>query len=95
LEGVGVERNYEEALKWFLTAAQACNNSARLNIGIIYATGRGIPRSDVHAYAWWLIAAEDGHQKALEYLGRIEAGMSLDQIKAGKDESIRLHQTCN
>lgn len=39
--GLGVPRNYEEALFWFQKAANLGNSSAQYNIGNLYCWGKG------------------------------------------------------
>jgi len=50
------EQNYTEAARWFHKAAEQGNASAQLNLGGMYAKGRGVPRDHTLAYMWTLIA---------------------------------------
>ena len=34
---------------------------AQHNLGLMYANGEGVPQDDVLAYAWWNLAAAQGH----------------------------------
>jgi hypothetical protein len=51
-----------------LIAAEAGNIDAQFRLGIAYATGRGVPRDDRQAIAWFEKAATGGHQGAVQQL---------------------------
>ena len=58
---------------------------AQLNLGFMYANGRGVPEDDREAVKWYRAAAEQGHASAqgalgdLYYLGR---GVPEDYVKS-------------
>ena len=41
-------------------AADQGDASAQFNLGLMYATGRGVPQDAVEAVAWWFKAATKG-----------------------------------
>jgi TPR repeat protein len=45
-------------------AAEAGNIDAQFRVGIAYMTGRGVPRDDPQAIAWFRKAAAGGHEGA-------------------------------
>jgi hypothetical protein len=53
--------DYEQALKWFHRAADQGNAEAQARIGMMYHTGRGVPRDDAEAARWYLLAANGGY----------------------------------
>ena len=67
--GVGVSRNYKEALNWYIKAQEGCiqydarnmcsvSDLARYRIGKMYEKGRGVPQDDVTALDWYIKAAK-------------------------------------
>lgn len=81
----GVERNYEEAVRWYqLASAGPDNATANKNLGLCYANGWGVEKNEKKAFEHFLKASEGGEQRsdyhlAVCYLqGR---GVSQDQAK--------------
>ena len=59
-QGLGVEKNEEEAVKWYRKAAEQNDPDAQTNLGLMYAQGRGIARDYQEAMKWYVKAAEKG-----------------------------------
>jgi TPR repeat protein len=56
-EGLGVKRDFATACRWWGRAAmQGESSAAARNFGKCHLTGTGVPRSEVDALTWWLIA---------------------------------------
>jgi TPR repeat protein len=68
-EGLGVERNYAQAAKWFRDAAEVGYPPAMQNLATLYRDGKGVPRSDVEAIAWYRKAAAKGNPQAINAMG--------------------------
>ena len=49
--------------------AEAGDTEAQYNLGLRYATGKGVQQDDAEAVAWYHQAAEQGHAKAQTRLG--------------------------
>jgi TPR repeat protein len=49
--------------------ANAGDAVAQYNLGLMYATGEGVPQDDAQAVTWFRQAAEQGHAGALNNLG--------------------------
>ena len=56
-----------------LTAAADGDAQAQFNLGLRYTTGRGVPRNDREAVAWYRKAAEQGNALAQQNLERMSA----------------------
>lgn len=69
--GIGVERDFEQALVWIRQAADKGLAVAQYLLATRYAGGVGIDRDDYQAVLWYLKAAEQGHAKALFRLGKL------------------------
>lgn len=68
-EGIGVEQNGSQAVKWYRKAAERGNGSAMNNLGTMYHTGRGIDQSYTQAAEWYHRAAAVGNAMAMNSLG--------------------------
>ena len=62
--GLGVKRDYKEAVKWFESAAEAGYPDAQRNFGDMYQYGRGVPQDYYKAFIWYFAASQQGHETA-------------------------------
>ncbi len=74
-KGHGVEKSFEQAAEWYEKAALAGDPASQYNLGILYASGKGVPLDDVYAYAWLSVAQASG-QSSNDVLEMMEGGMS-------------------
>jgi predicted transglutaminase-like cysteine proteinase len=61
------------------------NVAGQLNLGFLYATGRGVPRNHAEAAKWWRDAADQGSARAhsnLRLIYRMDWGALRDQAEA-------------
>ena len=49
-------KDYATALRLWRPLAERGNADAQSNLGVMYATGRGVPKNNVLAYMWFNIA---------------------------------------
>lgn len=68
LNGQGVTRDYNEAVKWFRLAAEQCYSEAQYNLAIMYKLGQGVEQNDTEVIKWFQAAAEQGHGNAQNLL---------------------------
>ncbi|MDG0982686.1 MAG: tetratricopeptide repeat protein [Tateyamaria sp.] len=61
--------DYDSALLWFTPLAEKGNASAQTNLGVMYRTGKGVPKDYAEAVEWYRLAAEQGHASAQTNLG--------------------------
>ena len=54
---------------WVHPAAEQGHAEAQFYLGVMYATGRGVPQNDAKAVAWFRLAAEQSHAGAQRNLG--------------------------
>jgi TPR repeat protein/tetratricopeptide (TPR) repeat protein len=74
LEGVGVSKDVEKAVRWFLKAAEQGLALAQWSLGNRYARGEGVDLDLGAAARWYSRAAEQGDagsQRALDQLARL------------------------
>jgi TPR repeat protein/transglutaminase-like putative cysteine protease len=79
--GRGVERNYTEAIRWFLMAAEQSDPYSQSHLGYLYEKGLGAARDENVAAKWYARAAElgDGYGQArLASLYRDGRGVAQD-----------------
>jgi TPR repeat protein len=86
-DGYGAPKNYAEACKWYLKAAEQGYARAQSNLGIMYADGAGVPRDYVQAYMWVNLAAAQGYTPAKDRLSELEAKMTREQIAKAQELS--------
>jgi serine/threonine protein kinase/TPR repeat protein len=85
LQGEGVERNDQEAVRLFRKAADQGDNDAQLRLGDMYAKGRGVPQNNFHAYVWYSVAARAGNPTAKIHQERFAAMLQAVEVQqAGK-----------
>ncbi len=56
--GLGGERDYAAAARWYRMAAEQGDARARTYLGVMYSEGLGVPRDDVAAQHWFEKATE-------------------------------------
>jgi uncharacterized protein len=67
--GLGVEKDNGEAVKWFSKAAEQGSSEAQCFLGDMYAKGMGVIKDEVMAANLISMAAKQGHPEAQAYLG--------------------------
>lgn len=79
--------DYTQAFKWYRKAAEQGNASAQVNLGAMYAEGRGVPQDFREALSWYHKAAKQGDDAAAFNLGVMYVegqGVARDLRKAMK-----------
>ncbi|MFT5134450.1 MAG: TPR repeat protein [Gammaproteobacteria bacterium] len=82
LNGIGVEKNYAKALKWYRKAALHGVPEAQHSMGFIYAEGLGTAPVLSSALKWYRLAAEQGLSQAqfnLAYMYENGIGIRRDE----------------
>ena len=87
LHGKGVEKNDNEAIKWYRKSAEQGEAIAQNNLGAMYAYGEGVEQNYNEAVKWYRKSAEQGYARALTNLGFMYAngeGVEQDYKEAVK-----------
>ena len=74
-EGIGTEKNEEEALKWFLSAANKKHIDAEFYVGLMYLkinSQAQNPQYEEEVIKWWKLAAEHGSEQAKYWIKVID-----------------------
>ena len=77
--------DYATAVRGFLVHAEQGDATAQSNLGLMYATGRGVLKDEAEAVRWYRLAAEQGHDSAQWSLGVMYAtgeGVLKDEAEA-------------
>jgi TPR repeat protein/transglutaminase-like putative cysteine protease len=83
--GRGVERDYGEALRWFLLAAEQGDAYSESELADLYDKGHGVARDEKRAAEWYAKAAEHNHthsQACLATMYRDGRGVVQDYERA-------------
>ena len=72
--------DYATALRELRPLAEQGFANAQANLGFMYAYGRGVPESLVHAFAWWNLAAGQGVKRAAQNMDIARNRMTAEQI---------------
>lgn len=83
--GVGVDQDYLNAIKWFEKASEKENPEAQYNLAYAYSQGLGVKRDPVKAEHYYSLAAKGEGKYSLMYLGvkyRDGVGVEKDVAKA-------------
>ena len=75
--------DFEQAFKWYLSAARNGSRQAQHRLGTLYARGQGVRKSLVESYAWCKVAAFQHSRCARRKLSCIERHMTWDQVRRG------------
>ena len=80
-----VNRDYETALRLFRLAADQGDANGQFMLGVMYATGQGIPQNYAEAVKWYRLATDQGSADAQYNLGGMYAtgqGVQQDYVSA-------------
>ena len=83
--GEGVEKNYNDAVKWLKLAAEAGDADAQNRLGVRYERGQGIELDTAEAVKWFAKSANQDHTKALVNLAimyKDGTGIQQDYLKS-------------
>ncbi|KAG0283240.1 hypothetical protein BGZ97_008620, partial [Linnemannia gamsii] len=87
LDGLTVSQDYEQAMHWFLKAAEQGNGDAQTFIGFMHENGKGVPQDLYKAALWYAKASEQGYAYGHYSLGvmyRDGQGAPKDEAKAAE-----------
>lgn len=86
--GSGVARDEQEAVHWYLKAADQGDAEAQFLLGQMYAGGRGVARDETQASQWFRKASESTDADSLNGLSWFLATSTDDTIRDGTNALI-------
>ncbi|KIZ41801.1 MULTISPECIES: tetratricopeptide repeat protein [Rhodopseudomonas] len=75
-------RQLPQAIDSFRKAANKGSSSAMVELGVIYATGNGLPKDEAQARALFERAAEAGNPRGVSNLAALSGGAPSDPVRA-------------
>ena len=90
--GTGVDVDFKKAEK--LIRASALNNlgDAQLMLGGMYYEGKGVPHDKKEAYAWWVLAADNGVMNAVLAMDKAKKEWDPKVIEEGGWRAVSLQE---
>jgi hypothetical protein len=88
-KGIGVEKDDEQAVRWYRKASERDVDLAQFHLGNYYAEGVGVPKDFVEAYAYLNLAGRK-FGDARRNRDKLESKMSAEQITAGQKRTKEL-----
>lgn len=89
-EGLGVSKNLEVALHWYMKASAQGLAKAEFNLGLCYKLGKGIEQDYSKAKEYFLKSAQEGHSRSLYQIANLyEEGLGVEK---NKEESLKYYK---
>ena len=79
--------DFAAALREWKPLAEKGHARAQYDLGVMYRNGEGVPQDDVTTYAWFNLAATNGHALAEVNKPLIATEMTAEQIAKGQELS--------
>ena len=67
-------------------AATQGHMDAQQNLGLMYASGQGVPQDYVSAYVWWFRARKQGSKTAERNLTMLQPLMSQEEVSKAQQK---------
>ena len=80
----GVTTELPTAAKWFEKAAERGVVDSQFNLGVLFESGQGLPKSLSDAFVWYSIAASQGDQFAKQRIQVLSANMTSEDLSAAQ-----------
>ena len=87
LKGVGVKLDIRMGSQWVAKSARLGHPPAQFIMGVLNATGHGMRKDPVEAYAWLSAAVAKGFNKAGKSLAKLEKQLSPAQKAEGRQRA--------
>lgn len=84
-QGRGIAQDRNEAVRWWLTAANEGFVPAQYNVGLAYDLGGGVSQNYPEAFKWYQKAADAGDARAMNQLGNMYTdgnGVAQNYVRA-------------
>lgn len=80
LSGKGTLQDFEEAAKWFKSAAEQNHAPAQYELGLLYHNGLGVDLDNEKSYMWLNLAAAAGIEQAALARDKVMRSLSTKQL---------------
>ncbi|SFM08649.1 hypothetical protein SAMN05421880_10628 [Nitrosomonas nitrosa] len=96
LTGRGTLQDFQEAAKWFSSAAEQNHAPAQYQLGLLYHKGLGVDLDNEKSYMWLNLAAAAGIEQAAAARDKVMHSLSTKQLvqaqKASRDWLASQHK---
>ena len=58
----------------------------------MYLEGEGVPKNDIEAYAWLLLAKANGFEEVSKTISNLEKLLTAEQMEKGQARALELHR---
>jgi TPR repeat protein len=82
--GRGVGRDYAEAAKWTMRAAERGYALAETDLGYLYEQGKGVPLDYVAAYKWYSVGVAGGDDRGIARMKALSRLMRPREVTEAK-----------
>jgi len=89
----GLTANLKTAAKWFEKAAERGVVDSQFNLGVLFESGKGLPRNREDAYVWYAIASGQGDQTARKRVDFLTNILNEDELASAKSRVKRFRPT--
>jgi localization factor PodJL len=83
-QGLGIQKNYPTAARWFGKAAALGLVNSEFNLGVLYERGLGVPQSLREAYKWYAVAAAQGDEESRARIEALKTQLAAQDIAAAQ-----------
>ena len=94
-QGMAVNKDLEEAVKWNTSAAELGDAGAQARLGYQYASGLGVERDLAAAERWYLASAQGDHVGGQLGLGMLYAGVYGEYARGRKGDRVARQGQCS
>jgi hypothetical protein len=86
-ESNGIAQDEKEAFRWFSSAAEHGSLPAQTKLGLLYWSGRGVPKDLNKAYFWMVVARTRGDETTRDVATGLASGMTRAQSAAIEEQA--------
>jgi TPR repeat protein len=86
--------DYVKAFQDFRELAEIGQPAAQFNLAVMYVRGEGVRQSEIYAYAWASLAAENGLEKAKDLADKLRPDLAPGSEKLADDIRSQFGNAC-
>ena len=86
----GLKIDFAEAARWYRKSADQGNFYAQASLGILYHSGKGVPRDDIQSEMWLSVAAQRSIPGDRETIVEMKDSVAAHLTRQQKAEAERL-----
>lgn len=91
-EGLGIDRDGQEAVIWYKKSAKKDNLDAMFRLGIMYEEGQVVPQNYIQAHKWLNLAASKSVEQAAKDRDQVAGKMTPQQLEEAQKLASEWHE---